>query len=74
MRFEFKLRHLIGVVSGILLLVLDLLVFRGTRWFQPLFGVGLFILISQFWIDVLKENKKQAEIEIKLNRPTPKSG
>ena len=66
MRFEFKLRHLIGVVSGIFLLVLDLLVFRDARLFQPLFGVGLFILISQFWIDVLKENKKQAEIEIKF--------
>ena len=66
MRLEFKSRHYAGVLIGAFLIVLDLIIFKDTRWFQPLFGVGVFVLISPFWLDILRENKRQAEIEFKF--------
>lgn len=66
MTLEFKTRHIVGISVGIFLLILDFIIFRGTRWSQPLFGLGFFIIISPFWFDILKENKRQAEIEFKF--------
>ncbi|MBS3149217.1 type II secretion system F family protein [Candidatus Woesearchaeota archaeon] len=66
MKLEFKTKYIVSILIGLFIIILDFIIFKGTRWFQPLFGIGLFIIISPFWLDILKENKRQAEIEFKF--------
>ncbi len=68
MRFKITKKHIIGLIIGITILILDFVfLFReGNRWFRPLIAVAFLISTSQFWLDVLKENKKQREIELKF--------
>ncbi len=65
---EFKSRHLAGIIVGVLLIVTDLIFLLGktSRFFKPIIAIGLFIIIFPFWLDILRENKKQKEIETKF--------
>jgi flagellar protein FlaJ len=37
-----------------------------SRWFKPFIGVGIFVMLLQFWLDSLKETKRQKEVELKF--------
>ncbi|MBS3147066.1 type II secretion system F family protein [Candidatus Woesearchaeota archaeon] len=66
MRIDFKLKHIIGLSLGIVIILLDFILFRGTRLFQPALGIGVFVSIFMLWLDIITENKRQAEIEFKF--------
>ncbi len=37
-----------------------------SRWFKPIFALGLFTTIFQFWLDAMSEGKRQIEMEEKF--------
>jgi len=37
-----------------------------SRWFKPLIGLGIFAIIFQYWLDSIRENKRQKEVEVKF--------
>lgn len=66
MEIKFELKHIVGILVGLILIVLAVVLFLGTRWFKPLIAVGVFIGVIQFFLDFFKENKRQKEIEVKF--------
>jgi pilus assembly protein TadC len=66
MKVKFKTKYLIGVIFSIILLIINFILFYGKRWFWS--GIVICISISwlQFWMDYLKEVKRQKEIELKF--------
>jgi archaeal flagellar protein FlaJ len=60
---EFKKKYLVGIGFGVVLLILDILLFFGTRWFSPLFIVALTVGWAQVWMDFFIEGQRQKEIE-----------
>ena len=68
MKLKFKPEYWIGIILGVLVIVLDFyFLFKPmSRWFKPLLLVGVLIAFFLFFIDFLKENKRQKEIEIKF--------
>ncbi|MBI2670868.1 type II secretion system F family protein [Candidatus Woesearchaeota archaeon] len=65
---EIKTRHYIALAAGFFIILADFLLFFGkpSRFFEPLIAVGVVVAASQFWIDFLRENNRQKEIEIKF--------
>src|SRR3989344_1988630 len=66
MKLKFKAVYLIGIIAALLLFGADYYLFFGTRWFWSGIVVCLNIAWLQFWIDLVKENKRQKEIELKF--------
>jgi len=66
MEIKFETRHALFIILGILLIIGDLYFFYDTRWFKPLIVISLVIMGLQFFIDFLRENKRQKEIELKF--------
>ncbi|MDD5331850.1 MAG: type II secretion system F family protein [Candidatus Nanoarchaeia archaeon] len=66
MKLEFKKKYWIGIIAALFLLITDILVFRGTRWFYTLLIISLSIAWLQFWLDFFAENKRQKEMEEKF--------
>ena len=68
MELRIKSRHIITMIVGLSIVLLDFILFFGTnsRLFRPLIALGLFIASLQFWLDILRENKRQREIELKF--------
>ncbi len=68
MKLRFKPEYWIGIILGVLVIVLDFyFLFKPmSRWFKPLLLFGVLIAFFLFFIDFLKENKRQKEIEIKF--------
>jgi len=63
MKIKFKTKYLIGIFVGLFLIVFDLFIFLGTRWFLPALIISFLIMTMQFWLDIFKENKRQKDIE-----------
>jgi len=66
MRLRFRKAYFIGISVTIVLLTLDYFSFWGKRWFYPGIVVAITIGWLQFWMDFVKENKRQKEIELKF--------
>jgi len=68
MRFKIRTRHIVGILIGFILIGLAfyLLYPIQSRWFRPLVAIGLFAMVLQFWIDALREGKRQIELEEKF--------
>lgn len=62
----FKKKYLIGAAGCAFIIVFNILYFLNTRWFNLLIVVSLIALTLQFWFDILKENKRQKEVEEKF--------
>ncbi|MBW3012522.1 type II secretion system F family protein [Candidatus Woesearchaeota archaeon] len=58
-----SLLHFLGMGAGVLVLLLDLASFRGTRWFIPLLVLALTVLSLPFWLDFFLYKKRQRELE-----------
>ncbi|MBW2995023.1 type II secretion system F family protein [Candidatus Woesearchaeota archaeon] len=57
------LLHYIAIAAGILLLTLNLLALKGTRWFIPLIVIAVTVAWFPFWIDFFVNRRKQKDIE-----------
>ncbi len=74
MKIELKLKHYIGMTVGLLIVLLDFILFFSFSgkfgpkawYFSPIFVIGLLIAGINFFMDVLNENKRQKELEIKF--------
>lgn len=68
MEIKVKTRHILFIILGVIILLLDFYFFFGikTRWFKPLIVVALVVAGSQFLIDFLRENTRQKELETKF--------
>ena len=60
---KIKIRHIISLTVGLFILILDIVFLIGTRWIYTVLIIGLSIAALPFFLDFLKENKKQKEIE-----------
>jgi flagellar protein FlaJ len=60
---RFKKDYLIGGAIGAFVLLINVIVFRGSRIFIPLLVASFFIATGQIWLDFFAENKRQKEIE-----------
>jgi archaeal flagellar protein FlaJ len=65
---KFKLKHMIGIFFGLVILVYTLFVLypAESRWFKPMLGIAFLVSVIQFWLDVLNENKGSREVEEKF--------
>jgi len=74
MKLKFRAKYLVGIFAAIALLLLDFNMFFSFRspvgptgrWFYPLLILSLTIAWAQFWMDFLKERKRQKRIEEKF--------
>jgi archaeal flagellar protein FlaJ len=68
MKFKLKIGHYVGIVIGILTLIFSFIIFYpiNSPFLKPFIAVGVAIILIPFWIEVLKENSKQREIEEKF--------
>ncbi|MBU0962344.1 MAG: hypothetical protein KKD48_00400, partial [Nanoarchaeota archaeon] len=66
MEIKFEARHILFIILGVLLLGGDIYFFFRTRWFKPVLVISFVIMLLQFFIDFLQENKKQKEVELKF--------
>ncbi|MBT7903732.1 type II secretion system F family protein [Candidatus Woesearchaeota archaeon] len=63
MHLRFELRHILAILLGVAVLVVDFIQFKSTLWFIPLIIVSASIAWSQFWVDFFAFRKEQKEIE-----------
>ncbi len=63
---KIRMKHILFIILGILLLIANFYFFWETRWFKPLVVVSFVIAGIQFLLDFLNENKRQKEIEVKF--------
>ena len=63
---RFKQKYWYGITAGIILLIIDILVFRKSRFFTPLIAIALTIGWAQFWIDYFVMNSKKKEYEARF--------
>jgi len=68
MKFKLNYKHFLGVIIGVSLILISyfLLYESQSRLFKPLFALGLFSMIFQFWLDAVNEGKRQIELEEKF--------
>ena len=66
MKFRFKLSYVIGIALTVLLILANVVLFLDTRWFWTGIIIAFACLIIQPLFDVLNENKRQKEIELKF--------
>ena len=61
---RFKKQYWIGIIIGLLIIILDLIYFRGTKFFTAIIIVAFSIAWLQFWLDFFMERKKEKEVEM----------
>jgi len=61
---KIKIKHIIAISIGIFIIILDAIFLLKTRWTYSIFIIGLCIAALPFFLDFLKENKRQKEIEL----------
>lgn len=66
MRIQFKNKYMVGIASGIAILIIDAVFFLKTKWFISIIILALTAAWIQFWIDFFIEIKRQKEIELKF--------
>src|SRR3989344_1519457 len=71
---ELKIKHWIGIIAGFLIIVVDFVLFFNftgkigpSGWdFNPIIVLGILVGGFVFVIDVVQENKRQKELEVKF--------
>lgn len=64
MNFNLKIRHVVGVIVGIAIILLSIFLLGSeSKFFNPLIAAGIAAILFPFWIDMLRENARQKEIE-----------
>lgn len=65
-RILFEGRHKVALVSGLLLLFADIYLFKGKVLFVPFLAIVAIVVTLPHWLDIMKENKRQKEIEARF--------
>ncbi|MBR9675538.1 type II secretion system F family protein [Candidatus Woesearchaeota archaeon] len=60
---KFKQKYWFGIIFGVFFAVLDIVLFRGTRYFVPGLVLAVTIGWAQFWTDFFLENARRKEYE-----------
>jgi flagellar protein FlaJ len=60
---EKKTKYIVPVIIAVIILVVDFIGYRGTKWFVPLIVVAVSVAWFQYWLSFFLENRKQREIE-----------
>lgn len=69
---KFKNEYLIGICIGIIILIFDFYLFvdfntgKILRWFWSGLVIAINVGWAQFWVDFMKENTRQQDIELKF--------
>ncbi len=74
MRFIIKTQHIIGIVLGLIILITDFILFFSFTspigpkiwYFSPIIVLAIVIGLLSFFLDFLKENERQKQIEEKF--------
>ncbi len=68
MNLNLKMGHFIGLALGALTIIISLLILmpQDSGWFKPSIAFGIALMVLPFWIDMLRENSRQKEIEEKF--------
>ncbi|MDD5133597.1 MAG: type II secretion system F family protein [Candidatus Nanoarchaeia archaeon] len=66
MEIKLQSKHILFIIIGILILIIDFIYFLNERWFKPVIIIGFVVMVIQFFLDFLAENKRQQEIETKF--------
>jgi flagellar protein FlaJ len=59
----FKKKNLVGIGIGLIIVIFDIIKFRGNFMFWPLIVIAVSVSWATFWLDFFVENKKQKELE-----------
>ncbi len=62
-RLLFETRHKVAIGVAVALLLMDIYLFRGRVFFVPLIAVVVVAATLPYWLDIMRENKRQKEIE-----------
>lgn len=65
---ELNTKNYLSIAAGLIIIILDFIYFFGekTRFFQPIIIIGFIIGALPFWLDFIRENNKQKEVEVKF--------
>jgi len=61
-----KSRYIVPLIIGIIIIVIDLIWFRDTKWFIPIIVGAITISWFQYWVSFFLEGQRQKEIEQKF--------
>ena len=59
----FETRHKMAIGAAILLLFVNFYIFRGKIFFVPFLAIVAIAATLPYWLDIMRENKRQKEIE-----------
>ncbi len=64
----FNIRHYFGIGGGLIIVLISFLLLapKGSGFLKPLVALGIAIVLLPFWIDLLRSNSRQREIEEKF--------
>lgn len=65
-RIELRPLHVVIMVVGAIILLIDLIFFRSTRWFFPILILAITVAWMQFWLEFFVKDKKRKELEDKF--------
>ena len=63
---RFEKRHKAALILGLIILLIDLLLFKGRAVFVPFLAVALTIAWLPHWLDIFRENRRQKELEARF--------
>lgn len=62
-RIVFETRHRVALGFALILLLADFYLFRGRIFFVPFLAIVAIAATLPYWLDIMRENKRQKEIE-----------
>lgn len=65
-KLSFETRHRVALGLSILLLFANFYLFRGKIFFVPLLAVVAIVATLPYWLDIMRENKRQKDIEMRF--------
>lgn len=63
---KFNIRHIIGLLLGIVIASLSFIYFKDTPFLIPVIAIGVIVAASQFWMDFYIQNQNEREMEKKF--------
>ena len=63
---KFERRHIASMALGMIILLMDFVLFMDTLWFVPMIVIAVTIGWSQYWIDFFMEMQRQKNLEARF--------
>ena len=64
---NFGKKHKFSLILGVLIIILDFSVFKGKPFFVPVLAIAVTFAWIPYWLDMLRENKRQKELNQAYN-------